>query len=193
MKKELVRRLSTAPVAAAVWLMAGGLAAGGLAAGCSSGSGQVDSQVHSQVHGQGGSQARAVPSPAASPPDARTAAALLKIATVFNNEYDQGDYGPVYDRWDARSRAVITRAQYIKRHKDCPSAPQAAALVESATPGPHGAWLVGYEIGGQHLTDYWFYVHRRWVFDLVLSNPGSVKLYRMTPQQYATATGCAHG
>src|ERR1700690_2115985 len=102
------------------------LAAIGVAAGCSPGPGQ--------------DQSPAVVSPAP-PPDPRTASALLKVATVFNNEYDRGDYGPVYDRWDARSRAVITRAQYIKRHTDCPSAPHATALVESATPGPHGAWL----------------------------------------------------
>jgi hypothetical protein len=51
---------------------------------------------------------------------------------------------------------------------------------------------VHYEIGGQQLTDYWFYAHRRWVFDLVLSNPGAVKLYRMSPQQYVAALGCAH-
>ena len=63
---------------------------------------------------------------------------------------------------------------------------------ESASPGgPHGAWLVQYEIGGQQLTDYWFYVGRRWVFDLPLSNPASVKLYRMSPQQYVAALGCA--
>jgi len=31
----------------------------------------------------------------------------------------------------------------------------------------------------------------RWVFDLALSNPGAVKLYRMSPQQYAAALGCA--
>jgi len=55
-----------------------------------------------------------------------------------------------------------------------------------------GAWLVHYEIGGQQLTDYWFYDHRRWVFDLVLSNPDAVKLYRMSPQQYASALGCSH-
>jgi hypothetical protein len=42
------------------------------------------------------------------------------------------------------------------------------------------------------LADYWFYVHRWWVFDLVLSDPGAVKLYRMSPQQYAAALGCAH-
>jgi len=174
-KENLLMRLPAALVAAIC------LATGGLAAGCSSAPAQDPARAH------------AAGSATHLPPDPRTAAALLKIATVFNNEYDRGDYGPVYDRWDARSRAVITRAQYIKRHKDCPSAPHATALVESATPGPHGAWLVDYEIGGQRLTDYWFYVDHRWVFDLVLSNPGSVRLYRMTPQQYAAATGCAHG
>ena len=75
--------------------------------------------------------------------DPRTAAALLKIAAVFNHEYDTGDYGPVYDRWDARSQAIITRADYIRRRTDCPSAPQ-SARVENAAPGPHGAWLVDY-------------------------------------------------
>lgn len=124
--------------------------------------------------------------------DPRTAAALLKIAKVFNREYDTGDYGPVYDRWDARSRAVISRAEYIRRHRDCPSEPQPAARVESATRGQHGAWVVAYEIGGQQLTDYWYYVHGRWEFDLVLSNPDAVKLYRLSPQRYARAVGCVH-
>ena len=127
------------------------------------------------------------------PPDPHTASALLKIATAFNHEYDTGDYEPVYARWDSRSPAVITRAAYIKRRKDCPGSSDALSQTASVTPaGPRGAWLVHYEIGGQQLTDYWFYVHRRWVFDLVLSNPGAVKLYRMTPQQYRTALGCAH-
>ena len=49
-----------------------------------------------------------------------------------------------------------------------------------------------YEIGEQQLTDYWFYVRHRWVFDLVLSNPDAVKLYRMPPQRYAAAVRCAH-
>lgn len=126
------------------------------------------------------------------PPDPRTGAALLKIATAFNREYDSGHYGPVYDRWDARSQAIISRADYIRRHKDCPGSPHAASVTESVGPGPHGAWLVHYEIGGQQLTDYWFYVRRRWVFDLVLSNPDAVKLYRMSPSQYAAAVGCTH-
>jgi hypothetical protein len=51
---------------------------------------------------------------------------------------------------------------------------------------------VDYEIGGQQLTGYWFYVHGRWAFDLVLSNPNSVQLYRMSPRQYVAAVGCAH-
>ncbi len=114
---------------------------------------------------------------------------MLKIAAVFNRQYDTGDYGPVYDRWDARSQAIISRAEYIRRHQDCPSPPHPLSQVESATPGPHGAWLVAYEIGGQQLKDYWFYVHGRWVFDLVLSNPDAVRLYRLSPGQYATALG----
>jgi hypothetical protein len=158
-------------------------AAACLIAGCSSASAQDP----------GPGQRRAAASAAPLPPDPRTASALLKIATTFNNDYDSGDYAPVYARWDARSQAIITRAQYVRRHRDCPSAPQTAARVESAMPGPHGAWLVDYQIGGQRLTDYWFYVHRHWLFDLVLSNPGSVRLYRMTPQAYATAVGCSHG
>ena len=127
------------------------------------------------------------------PPDPHTAAALLKVAAAFNRDYDTGEYGPVYARWDARSQAIITRAGYIQRHHDCPGASHALSQTESVGPGgPHGTWLVHYEIGGQQLTDYWSYVHRRWVFDLVLSNPDAVKLYRMSPQQYVAAVGCAH-
>jgi len=63
---------------------------------------------------------------------------------------------------------------------------------EDVSPGgPQGAWLVRYEISGQQLTDYWFYADHRWVFDLVLSNPDVVKLYRMSPSQYAATVGCA--
>src|SRR6516162_4318367 len=139
------------------------------------------------------SAGRPAASDAPLPPDPHTAAALLKIATSFNHDYDTGDYGPVYARWDARSQAIITRADYIKRHKDCPSSSQTLSHTESVNPGgPHGTWLVHYEIGGQQLTDYWFYVHRRWVFDLVLSNPSAVRLYRMSPQRYVAFLGCAH-
>jgi len=132
-------------------------------------------------------------SPAPLPTDPHTASALLKIATVFNHDYDTGNYAPVYARWDARSQAIITRADYIARHKDCPGGSPALSQTESVSPrGPQGAWLVHYQIGGQQLTDYWFYVQRRWVFDLVLSNPDQVRLYRMSQSQYVAALGCAH-
>ena len=123
--------------------------------------------------------------------DQRTAAALLKIATVFNDDYDGGVYGPVWDRWDARSQAIISRAEYIHRHEDCRTQ-QPLSRTESDSPGPRGAWLVHYEIDGEQLTDYWFYVRHRWVFDLVLSNPDAVRLYRMSPSQYVAAVGCAY-
>jgi hypothetical protein len=109
----------------------------------------------------------------------------VELSARTANLPNEANYGPAYARWDARSQEIITRADYIKRHQDCPSGSHTLSQTESVNPGgPHGAWLVQYEIGGQQLTDYWFYVHRRWVFDLVLSNPSAVKLYRMSPQQY---------
>jgi hypothetical protein len=97
---------------------------------------------------------------------------------------------PAWDRWDARSQAVISRADYIRRHAECSPGPQPPAHVESAVPGPHGAWLVRYEIGGIQFTDHWFYVNRRWVFDLILSNPAAAQQYRLPFAQYAAAIGC---
>src|SRR5205823_4268494 len=111
----------------------------------------------------------------------------LGIAAAVNHDYDSGDYGPVYGRWDARSQAIIGRADYIRRHRNCRS-PHAPSHPQGASPGgPNGAWLVRFEVGGQRLTDYWFYVHRRWVFDVVLSNPDAARLYRMSPSQYVAA------
>jgi hypothetical protein len=124
------------------------------------------------------------------PPDPRTAAALVRIARVFNTDYDHNRDGPVWDRWDTRSQAVISRAEYIRRHAECATAPQAPAHVEDATPGPHGAWIVRYQISGQQLIDYWYYTHRRWEFDLILSNPDSARLYRLPFARYAAQVGC---
>jgi hypothetical protein len=141
--------------------------------------------------GCAGQSSRSAARPPAAARDPRTAAALLKLATVFNNDYDRGVYGPVWDRWDARSQAVISRADYIRRHTECPDSPQ-SVTVEDASPGPGGAWIVDYDAGGVQLRDYWFYVDGRWVFDLLLSNPDAVKLYRLSPRQYVAALGCAH-
>lgn len=124
---------------------------------------------------------------ATSPP---TAKALLRIAQTFNNEYDNGDFGTVYDRWDARSQAIISRAGYIQRHTLCAPATHMTAQVETAARGRGGAWLVTYRIGGVTDVDTWYYVHHRWVFDIVASNPSAARQYGMPFARYARAVGC---
>lgn len=124
-------------------------------------------------------------------PEAKTAAELKAVAQVFNDDYGRNDDGPVYDRWDAASQAIITRSEYVRRHQECPTAPQGQARVESATPGADGMWLVRYEIDGSQFTDYWHYVDGRWVFDLLRSNPHAAKLYRLPSAEYVAAIGCA--
>ena len=91
----------------------------------------------------------------------------------------------VYARWDGRSQAIVSKADYVQRHRQCPGAHN-ASRTEDDSPGPDGAWVVHYEIGGQQLTDYRFYAGHRWVFDPILSNPDMVPLYRMSPQQFVS-------
>ena len=122
--------------------------------------------------------------------DPPTVAALLRIAQVFNNDYDNGNFGAVYDRWDARSQAIISRAEYIRRHALCAPATHSVAQVEGATRGHGGAWLVSYRIDSSSLVDTWFYVGHRWVFDIALSNPGAARNYRLPFARYAAAVGC---
>jgi hypothetical protein len=38
--------------------------------------------------------------------------------------------------------------------------------------------------------DTWFYLGRRWAFDIVLSNPGAAREYRLPFVSYAAAVGC---
>ncbi len=114
----------------------------------------------------------------------------MRVATVFNRDYADNRDGPVYDRWDRASQAVITRKSYLLRHRDCPTSP-GAAVVESAAPGPHGYWLVRYSIDGVQFVDYWTYQHGQWRFDLLRSNPSAVRLYRLPFAAYAAAVGCA--
>lgn len=122
----------------------------------------------------------------------RSAGALRSIATAFNDHYTANQVGAVYDRFDAASRAVISRAAYVARHRECPD-PPGAATVTSVAPGSGGYWLVHYEISGVTMTDYWHYVSGRWLFSLVKSNPSAVALYRLPYGAYARAVGCASG
>jgi hypothetical protein len=122
--------------------------------------------------------------------DPPTRSALLRIAQVFNDDYDNGNFGAVYNRWDARSQAIISRAEYLRRHTVCAPATHSAAQVESATRVAAGEWHVGYRIDGAALVDTWFYQHHRWVFDIILSNPDAARQYRLPFAQYAKAVGC---
>ena len=128
----------------------------------------------------------------ASTGEPRSAGALYSIATAFNDHYAANQVGKVYDRFDTASRAVISRAAYLTRHRECPD-PPGAATVTSVAPGSGGYWLVHYEISGVTMTDYWHYVSGRWLFSLVKSNPSAVALYRLPYDAYARAVGCASG
>lgn len=126
-------------------------------------------------------------------PEQKNAKTLIALAQAFNDNYGRNNDGPVYDRWDRTSQAIITRADYIHRHAVCATAPEQPAYVESAVPGPNGAWLVHYTINGLQFTDYWFYIQGRWRFDLILSNPAAVKLYRLPYATYVSQLGCSRG
>jgi hypothetical protein len=140
-----------------------------------------------------GSAAGPHPTGAATPrptsTDPPTVTALLRIAQVFNDDYDNGHFGAVYDRWDVSSQAIISRAEYIRRHTLCAPATHSVARVGGAVHG-HGGWLVSYRIDNSSLVDTWFYVRHRWVFDITLSNPGAARSYRLPFARYAAAVGC---
>jgi hypothetical protein len=121
--------------------------------------------------------------------DSLTSQSLLRVASLFNQDYSANRVGAVYERWDARSQSIITRSDYIRRHIECPTAP-GEAVVESAEPSTRGYWSVRYSISGLQFVDYWHYVNGRWRFSLVLSNPDAVKLYKLSFTAYAAAVGC---
>ncbi len=125
----------------------------------------------------------------APPRDPHTVGALVRVARAFNRDYQENRDGLVYDRWDRASQAIISRRDYVRRHRECPTAP-GPATVEGARARAHGYWIVGYEIGGVALTDYWHYQDGRWVFNLARSNPSAVALYRLPFAAYARAVGC---
>jgi hypothetical protein len=122
--------------------------------------------------------------------DPESASALLRIARAFNNDYQQNKDAAVYARWDAASQAIISRATYVRRHRECPNTPHVPVDTWGVARGRGGAWLVHYSIDGQQFTDWWYYVHGRFVFDLSKSNPSAVTLYTASASQYAKDVGC---
>lgn len=119
-----------------------------------------------------------------------TASSLLRVATVFEHDYQHNLDGPVWDRFDAASRALITRAQYVRWHRECPTSTGDATLLD-ATRLARGWWQVDYEIGAVRLRDYWHQVAGQWRFSLVRSNPVAAALYSSSYADYARANGCA--
>ena len=123
--------------------------------------------------------------------DPQTTPALIGVATRFNQDYAANRAGLVYDRWDSQSQAIISRAQYVMRHVECPTSP-GPAIVEGASRATKGFWRVDYSISGVQLVDYWHYQRGRWRFNIGLSNPDAAKLYRLAFHAYAKSVGCRH-
>ena len=121
-----------------------------------------------------------------------TAAQLSLVATQFNHDYQVGDMGAVWDRYDARSRAVISRTRDIRWHQECPTSPGAATTTDVVQQSG-GWWMVDYTIDGVMLHDYWHQEDGRWRFSLARSNPTSVALYSSSFQTFARAVGCSAG
>ena len=121
--------------------------------------------------------------------ESATVGELLRVATQFNHEYQVGDLRPVWERFDAASRAIIPESRYLRWHGECRAAPGAATTL-GATRASRGWWIVAYSIGGVRLGDYWHREHGRWRFSLRRSNPLAATLYASSFAQYAHATGC---
>lgn len=121
-----------------------------------------------------------------------TAAQLTQVATAFNHDYQVGHMGAVWDRYDARSRAVISRARDIRWHQECPT-PPGAATTTGVVQEAGGWWMVDYTIDGVMLHDFWHQEQGQWRFSLARSNPTSVALYSSSFQKFAHAVGCGAG
>ncbi len=126
-----------------------------------------------------------------SPRGADASARLVQVAQAFDNDYAANRDGAVWDRFDRASQAVIPRADYIRRHRLCPTAPGPATVV-GAQPAPHGWWRVTYRIDQVTLVDLWHRQGGHWRFSLWRSNPGAVHLYRLPLAAYLRAEGCTH-
>ncbi len=121
-----------------------------------------------------------------------TAAALTRVATQFNHDYQTNDVGPVWERFDDASRALITEVRYLRWHHECPASPGPATTL-GVTRAAGGWWIVEYSIGGVRLHDYWHRQHGAWRFSLVRSNPAAARAYESTFAHFALLNGCAAG
>jgi hypothetical protein len=121
--------------------------------------------------------------------NAMTTTALLQRASKFNVDYSRNVVGPVWDAWDPPSQAIINRADYVDRHAHCPR-PGAAPRITGIIAGANGYEVVNESLSGVALHDYWHLVAGQWRFNLALSNPSAVALYREPRAQYFASLGC---
>jgi len=121
-----------------------------------------------------------------------TATELVRVATLFDHDYQFNLDGATWDRFDRASQGVISRSNYIRWHQECPASPGTATVL-TARALAAGWWMVTYEIGGVLLHDYWHQVDGRWRFSLLRSNPSAAALYASTFSAFARATGCSVG
>ncbi len=121
-----------------------------------------------------------------------TSTELVRVATSFDHDYQFNIDGPTWDRFDPASQALISRANYIRWHQECPASPGPATVLR-ATRLAGGWWRVDYEIGAVVLHDYWHQIDGRWRFSLVRSNPSAAALYASTFANFVRATGCSLG
>ena len=118
-----------------------------------------------------------------------TTTALQVRATTLNTDYARNADGPVWDLFDPRSQAIITRADYVDRHQHCPR-PGFAPRITGISTGPNGYEIVNETLSGTVLHDYWHLVGGQWRFNLARSNPSAVTLYREPRAKYFADLGC---
>ncbi|MFF0867617.1 hypothetical protein ACFYUV_38050 [Nonomuraea sp. NPDC003560] len=70
----------------------------------------------------GSSPAAATPSPTRKPAQPRTEAAVRTAAEQSFDAYAAGAYGEFWDMWTSQTKQVVSRKDYVRRFKLCPSA-----------------------------------------------------------------------
>ncbi|WP_327587027.1 hypothetical protein OHA25_08450 [Nonomuraea sp. NBC_00507] len=66
----------------------------------------------------------AAASPSPKPVQPRTQAAVRKVAEQAFDAYGAGEYGEFWDMWTSQAKKVVSRKDYVRRFRLCPSAAQ---------------------------------------------------------------------
>lgn len=66
----------------------------------------------------------AKPTPSEKPAQPRTRAAVRSAAEEVFDAYAAGEYGPFWDMWTSQAKEVVSRKDYVRRFRLCPSVAQ---------------------------------------------------------------------